>query len=351
MTFSEILKNVYMGNSVAEYLTAAVVFIVCVLLLKIFKQIVLLRLRMFTQKTETRLDDLVLSIVDVRWPFFVFVSLYISFMLITVPAALNVAVDYILLIILTYYTGKALQKLISYLIHRHAEKKGGKREDSSMLDVLGVVAKITLWIILFLFILSNLGYNISTLLTGLGIGGIAIAFALQNVLADIFASISIFFDKPFVVGDFIMIGNDMGEVRRIGIKSTRVKTLQGQELIISNKELTEARVNNFKKMERRRVVFSFGVTYDTSSAKLKETPKLIKGIVDKIELAEFDRAHFKSYGDSALLFEIVYYADTSDYTTYMDIQQEINLKIKEAFEKKKIEMAYPTQTIYLNKLK
>ncbi len=351
MAFADILGNMYMGNTVNDYIIAASVFIVSVLLLKIFKQIVLIRLRKFSEKTETRLDDIVLAIVDVRWPFFVFVSLYISFRIITVPAVISRVVEYILLIVITYYVGKALQKLIEYMIHRKAEKEGGVREASSMLDALGVIAKITLWITAFLFIISNLGYNISTLLTGLGIGGIAIAFALQNVLADIFASISIYLDKPFVVGDFIMIGTDMGEVRKIGIKSTRLKTLQGEELIVSNKELTEARVNNFKKMERRRVVFSIGVTYDTSSKKLKDIPGIVKGIIDKIELADFDRAHFKSYGDSALTFEIVYYAGTSDYTAYMDIQQGINLQIKEAFEKKKIEMAFPTRTIYLNKQK
>ena len=186
-------------------------------------------------------------------------------------------------------------------------------------------------------------------MAGLGIGGIAIAFALQNILSDIFASFSIYFDKPFKVDDFIIIGDDKGVVKKIGIKSTRIQTLQGEELVISNKELTESRVHNYKKMERRRIVFVFGVTYETPTEKVKKIPSIIKDIIEKTELADIDRVHFKEFADFSLNFEVVYYLKTSDYAEYMDTQQEINLAMKEHFEKEQIEFAYPTQTVFVHK--
>ena len=197
--------------------------------------------------------------------------------------------------------------------------------------------------------IQNLGYNVSGLLAGVGIGGIAIAFALQNVLADVFASITIYFDKPFKVGDYIVIGADSGTVKNIGIKSTRIQTLQGQELVVSNKELTEARIHNYKKMKTRRVVFEFGVEYDTPTKKMKKIPGMLDKIFKKVDGADMERVHFKSFGDSALLYEVVYYISTKEYKIYMDIQEEMNLELKQAFEKEKISMAYPTQTLYLKK--
>lgn len=209
--------------------------------------------------------------------------------------------------------------------------------------------KICLWVFAGLIVLSNLGFNISSLIAGLGIGGIAVAFALQNILTDIFSSFSIFLDKPFKAGDFIVVGNDMGVVEKIGIKTTRLKTLQGEELVVSNKELTSVRVRNFKKLEKRRVVSMLGICYETNSEKLKAIPSIIKDIVSAIDVTEFDRCHFKDYGDFSLNFETVYYINSADYAQYMDAQQAINFRIKEEFEKRSIGFAYPTQTLYIQK--
>jgi len=187
-------------------------------------------------------------------------------------------------------------------------------------------------VIAFVIVLQNLGYNISALIAGLGIGGVAVAFALQNILSDIFASFSIYFDK-------------------IGIKSTRLRSPNGQQIIISNKELTEARVQNFKRLEKRRAVYQIGVTYETPKEKLEKVPSIIKRVIDEISLAEFDRCHFKEFGDFSLNFEVSYYVKTQDYKTYLDVVQDVNLKIFDNFEKEEIEFAYPTQTIYLNKAK
>lgn len=201
-----------------------------------------------------------------------------------------------------------------------------------------------------IIVLENLGYNVKSLATGLGIGGIAVALAMQNVLSDIFASFSIYFDQPFRVGDFIVIGNERGTVKNIGVKSTRLQSLQGEELIISNKELTQAQIHNYKKMQRRRIVFGFGVVYDTPVAKLKKILDIVKEITESIDIVDLDRVHFTKFGDYSLQFEVVYFLNSNDYTKYMDIQQEINLKIKEKFEKEKIKMAFPTQTIQVDKV-
>ena len=184
---------------------------------------------------------------------------------------------------------------------------------------------------------------------GMGVAGIAIAFALQNVLSDVFSAFSIYFDRPFEIGDFIIVGEYAGIVTKIGMKSTRVKLLQGEELVLSNRELTSASVRNFKKMKKRRIMFHFGVTYDIPLKKLKKIPEMVKKIIDGVELADADRVHFREYGDFSLNFEVVYYMKIGDYVRYMDTQQEINFAIKEAFEKEGIEMAFPTQTIFLNK--
>jgi small-conductance mechanosensitive channel len=198
-------------------------------------------------------------------------------------------------------------------------------------------------------ILDNLGYDISALIAGVGVGGIAIAFALQNVLEDIFASISIYFDKPFKVGDFIKVGEDLGTVKKIGIKSSRIKTLEGEELVIPNTNLAQMRVRNYKKLSTRRIQFQIGVTYETPSVQLKKIPSIIEKITKSIDVIELDRVHFKSFGDFSLIFEIVYFVNESSYNIYMDVQQKMNLEIMEAFQKEKIDFAYPTQNIILSK--
>ena len=200
-----------------------------------------------------------------------------------------------------------------------------------------------------ILILSNLGYNVNSLVASLGIGGIAVALAVQNILSDIFCSFTIYLDKPFVVGDRIVLDKYSGYVKKIGIRTTRIETLEGDELVVSNKDLTSSRIRNYKKMQRRRIVFQVGVEYETKAEKLKQIPKMIKQIIDNIEVIDFARVHFKEFGDSSLIFEIVYYTNSNDYDVYMDKQQELNLAIVEKFEEEKINIAYPTQTVFIKK--
>ena len=216
------------------------------------------------------------------------------------------------------------------------------------LRAVGFVAKLVLAAIAVLLILDNIpGVKITALVASLGITGIAVALAVQNILSDLFASLSIVLDKPFVIGDFIIVDTYLGTVEHIGLKTTRVRSLSGEQLVFSNNDLLKSRLRNFKRMAERRVVFSIGVTYQTPAEKLRQIPVTIRQIIESQETVRFDRAHFQGYGDFSLKFEIVYYVLDPDYARYMDIQQAINLAIYEAFEKEGIEFAYPTQTLYV----
>jgi small-conductance mechanosensitive channel len=203
-----------------------------------------------------------------------------------------------------------------------------------------------LWVLGGLFILSNLGIEVTSLIAGLGIGGIAVAFALQGILSDLFSSFSIYFDKPFRIGDFIVIGTDSGIVERIGIKSTRIRTLQGEELVVSNAELTTARVQNFKKMQERRIVTNFGITYETDAQLLRQVKSVVQDIFGCIDGAKLDRVFFTTFGDSALQYEVVYFVSSSEYAEFLRVQEEFNIALFEKFAELGIDFAYPTQTIY-----
>ena len=212
-----------------------------------------------------------------------------------------------------------------------------------------VVLKIVVWSVGLLVLFSNLGYNVTTILTGLGIGGIAIALAAQNILGDLFNYFVIFFDRPFEVGDFITVDDKKGTVEYIGIKTTRIRSITGEQLIIANSNLTGSRIHNFKRLESRRVVFTIRVVYGMPLEKVKLIPELIKQIVSKPDLVRFDRAHFIRYGDFSIDYEIVFFVNSPDYNIYMDILQQINFDIYEKFAAEKIDFASPTPTLIIDR--
>lgn len=345
-----VMKYTFLGNTVFDYLMTLVIFVVMIAVMRIFKFVILNRIKKLALKTKTDLDDMFIEAIERVFskPFYVLVSLYVSLRYLVVSEGFQIYLHYFLILISTYYGIKFVSTFVDYGTKKFMERGGEKKVDASALKLMNSAAKALLWMIAALLILSNLGYNINTLIAGVGVGGIAIAFALQNILADVFASFSIHFDKPFETGDFIETGTDSGTVKSIGIKSTRLTTPKGDELVISNRELTESRVHNYKKMEKRRITFTLGVEYGTPAEKLRKIPKIMKDIINGLKL-EVERVHFKEFGSSELKFEIVYYLPSNDYMVYMDKQQEINLKIKEAFDKEKISFAFPTQTIFMGK--
>ena len=217
------------------------------------------------------------------------------------------------------------------------------------LDIVSFLTQVGTWAIVFLLVLDNLGVNITALVAGLGVGGIAVALAAQNIISDLFASLSIVLDRPFVLGDFLIIDNFYGNVEKVGLKTTRVRSLSGEQLVFSNNDLLNSRIRNFGQMVERRIVFSIGVVYQTPYEKLAELPRIIEDIIDKQPSARFDRAHFQTFGDYSLDFEIVYYVESSDYKLYMDSQQAVNLEIVRQFAEAGIEFAYPTQSIVVER--
>lgn len=347
---SELLQMVYFGNTVQAYLICAGIFAGAALALLGFTQIVLSRLKKWAEQTKTKVDDFVIGIFHKNiMPLLYYGAFYISMHRLVLPAAVNKFIDAAGVILITIMAIRFLVALSSYILYvlwiKPEQNEARERSLKGMLSVI----KIIIWGIGVVFLLDNLGFKVSTVIAGLGIGGIAVALAAQTVLGDLFSFFSILFDRPFEVGDFIIIGDYLGAVEHIGIKTTRLRSLGGEQLIFSNTDLTNSRVRNYKRMKERRVVFSIGVTYQTPQAKVKEIPQSIESIIKSVKDARFDRAHFFSYGDSSLIFEIVYYALTPDYNKYMDIQQNINLQIMKKFEEEKIEFAYPTQTLYVSK--
>lgn len=338
----------FFGNSFLAYAEALVAFVIIFFVFQGFQSLVLIRLSGLAKRTKTDVDDVAIrTIRTIRPPFYIFLAFYLALFLVELTGVFRSILTAALIIWAVYQSVIAIQIVVDYIVRKFS--KGESRETKTAVQSLNLIIKIVLWSLALLLVLSNLGVDITSLIAGLGIGGIAVALAVQNLLGDLFSSFAIYFDKPFKVGDFVVVGKDMGTVERIGIKTTRLRALQGEEIVISNAELTSARIQNFKKMSERRVAFTFGVTYDTSTTKLKKIPELVKSAIEAQSSTRFDRAHFNLFGDSALMFEVVYYLNSNDYNQYMDTQQGINLKLKDAFSSEEIEFAYPTQTIFLAK--
>jgi small-conductance mechanosensitive channel len=349
----------WLGNTGADYVIALGVFLLGLLVFKIFSRVAIKKLEKASLKTTTDIDDFAIELIQsVKPPFYFLISAYLALQILTLSSLVSKITFGVFLLVVVIQAIVALQKVIDYAVRKvflkedqeDEEKKDKAAKDKeAVIKLSAQILKALLWVIGALMVMANMGIDVGSLVAGLGIGGIAIALALQTVLGDMFASFSIFTDKPFKVGDFIVIGNDMGTVTKVGVKTTRLKTLQGEELVVSNKDLTSARIKNYKKMKRRRISFQFGVTYDTPQKKVAKIPKMVEEIAEKVENLTLDRVHFAQFGDSALLFEVVYFMETSEYAKYMDAQQELNLGMMKRFEKEGIEFAYPTQTLYVKK--
>lgn len=354
MNYELLIQNLlsrshYFGNTLNEYAFAVAVFSASLLVFLLVQWGVIQRLKSLAQKTDTDLDDMLIKIVENIKPAFYYVfSAYIALATLSVSGVFGDVLNGLLLIVIAYQVVIALHTLIDYALEKSARQEGSNTKNS--FRFMGNFIKWALWAVAVLMVLGNLGVNVTSLIAGLGIGGIAVALALQNILSDLFSSFAIYLDKPFEVGDFVTVGENSGTVERIGIKTTRLRALQGEEIVISNKELTSTRIQNFKKMQERRIIFAFGIVYSTPAEKVAKIPQLVESIFSPLgDEARFERAHFKKLADSSLDFEVVYHVPTRDFTPYMDVQQKINLALLEQFEKEGINFAYPTQTIYLEK--
>jgi len=282
--------------------------------------------------------------------FVLIVSIFLGSLFLILPERINRGIQTVAIIASLLQLGSWSNILIDFLIVKLLKSRMPENADNAITftgkNIIHFTAFSLIWLIVFLLCLDNLGFNVTALITGLGVGGIAISLALQNVFADLFASFSILLDKPFLEGDFIVIDDYLGTVEKIGLKTTRVRSLGGELIVVPNKELVESRIRNYKQMYNRRILFEIGVVYETSQEDLQAIPEIIQNIIQNQKDTLFDRCHFRSYADFSLVFEIVYYVLSADYTKYMDVQQAINFAIFEEFGKRGIEFAYPTQKLY-----
>jgi len=348
--FQQILEQTFWGNRTLDYMISMGILLTGLVVIKICQIYVINRLKKWSKITATTLDDFVVGVVQkIGLPLSKLMVVYLSIGVLNLPPAAEKNINTLGMAVLTLFIARLLTMFVDYALKVYLSKRGMDASLERSLNGILRVAQVVIWGLAIVFFLDNLGFKISAVIAGLGIGGVAVALAAQAVLGDMFSYFSILFDRPFEIGDFIIVGDCLGTVEYTGIKTTRIRSLSGEQLIFSNTDLTNSRVRNYKRMDQRRVVFKLGVVYQTPLEKLKIIPGVIEKIIKSVKDTTFDRAHFFSYGDFSLVFEVVYYVIGSDYNKYMDINQEINFAIKKAFEEKGIEFAYPTQTLFLSK--
>lgn len=343
------LEKIYFANTLQTWLISLGAVFVTFLALLIARKIMLRHLAVLAERTETLIDDLLVEVLAKTKLFFLFfVSGYVGSTILVLPPNVLKTWNKIFFVVVIIQIAIWVGKGLSFVIGVNVKKRmADDAASATTISVLGFISKFLLWSIALLLILDNLGVNITSLVAGLGVGGIAVALAVQNILGDLFASLSIVIDKPFVIGDFIIIDQMMGTVEHIGLKTTRLRSLSGEQLVFSNNDLLKSRVRNYKRMTERRILFSFGVIYQTPPDKLPLINSIVREIIEKQEQVRFDRVHFKEYGDSSLNFEVVYFVKDPDYNIYMNIQQTINLEIFRRFQQEGIEFAYPTRTLFV----
>ena len=345
------LQQSYYGNTVKDYLLVITALVVGWLILQLIKRWIIKYAKAITGKTDNLYDDVLVSIAE---KFFIpYLYLVINFNIIR-QLNLSISVDRVLEVALTVITVIFAARLINYAIHFSIEKYMKRREEgpARMKQLTGIllVIKVIIWLLGILFFLDNVGYKVTTVVAGLGVGGIAIALAAQNILGDLFSYFVIFFDKPFEVGDFIAMGDKSGTVERIGIKTSHVRSVAGEQLVMPNAELVKSVIHNYKRQEKRRITFKIGVSYDTTAEQLASIPNIIKQAIENNEKTLVERSHLLSLGDSSINFETIYLIDSADYNVYMDINQAVNLEVLRQFRDRGIDIAYPSRKLIIETL-
>lgn len=337
----------YGGNTILQYAVALLIFAISALSFMLVQFAVIAYVGRAVKESRTLIDDAIIAMLKtINPPFYWFMAFVFASQYIVLDAFARVIINRVFIIWATLQIIIAVQIFIDYLISEKVNS-GGKAQGAMVSGIMSGIVKIGLWLTALLFVLSNLGINITSLIAGLGIGGIAIALAAQNILGDLFSSLAIYFDQPFVIGDYIVVGANSGTVQKIGIKSTRIKALSGEEISIPNKDISAARIGNFKRMKERRSVLSVAVPYGTSAVVLEKIPALLVESVEGVPHARCKSAFLVQMGSKAILFELVYIIDDRDFDIYLSARQEILLNIVSLFTKHKIELIAPGQTISL----
>jgi small-conductance mechanosensitive channel len=344
-----LLDEVYWYNSLRTWLVAMGLAIVSCLLLLALKRVIIHRLGGLATRTATDFDDMVIDLVRSTRTIFIFViSFYVGAHYLDLSDGMRRIIRVAAVLMMLVQVGIWGNGLIAYLITKYARQRLGQdASGSATLGAVRFICNVILWSVVLLLALENFGFDVTALVAGLGVTGIAVALAVQNVLGDMLASLSIVLDKPFEVGDYLTIDQFEGTVEKIGLKTTRVRSLSGEQIIFANADMLKSRIRNFKRMEERRVAFRITVTTQTPQELLVRIPEMLRVVVSAQPGTRFDRSHFHSIGESGLVFEVVYFMLRPDYPSYMNAQQAINFGIVERFQAEGIEFAYPTRLIHV----
>jgi small-conductance mechanosensitive channel len=342
------MNQVYWGNTVLAYVLAAGGILLCWAVIRILRRLVLKRIRNWTSRTKTEYDDILFGAIE-RFVL-PYLYLFINYHIIT-SLNLDERLLKVLTVAMAVVTVYYIVRLLNFVIHVSVTGIMRRRNESEqrMKQLTGIlnVVKAVMWLMGILVLFDNLGYNVTTIVAGLGVGGIAIALAAQTVLADLFSYFTIFFDRPFEIGDAIAVGNETGTIEHIGIKTTRLRSLSGEQLVMSNADLTKNTIHNFKRQQERRVAFRLAIAYQTREEMLLKIPEIVKAIIQEQQNVRFDRAHLLNFGEYSINYEIVYIKLSADYNQYMDTHQQVLYKIFATFQQMGISFAVPSHRIFV----
>lgn len=351
---NHLMSMAIFGNPVWKWGLAILITFIFFILAGFFKRFAEKNLRALASKTDTHIDDYLFEMLSTISPIFVLgISLYIATKIIYLSQNVNETIAQIFLLTIFWQLTKWAALIANKIFTRYKDIKTNDKDMHGVTAINGLnaITKFAIWLIFLMLALDNLGVDITALVAGLGIGGLAIALAAQSILGDLFASLTIMIDKPIALGDYIVVDNFMGTVKSIGIKSTKIESLTGEEIIISNSDLLNSRLRNYQKdrMQKRRTTIELGVVYETNYEELARIQTILKEIVESFHSTEFIRASFVEFADFSLNFELVYDVLSPDYPEYIQTNHNIRLKIFETFQKEGIQFAFPTRTIHLSK--
>ena len=347
---SEILSRQFLGNSLQAWLTASLTTAILFVVLMVARRLLVSRLGELAARTTNQIDDMVVALIgETRGWVLLVLAVYVGVAPLKLPPRVEVYLAPAAKLVLLWQAAVWGAGAIGFWVKHHLEHRTGTsdRAGVAMINAMGVGAKVILWILVMITALKSVfAIEITPLITGLGVSGIAVALAVQNILGDLLAALAIVFDKPFDVGDAIGVDTITGTVEHIGLKTTRIRSVTGEQIIIGNGDLLKSRLRNFRRMYQRRVLFNLDVTFDTPSEALAKLPTIIEKIVSAQSPVKFDRCHVSSFSESAIRIETVYYVLDPDYKKYMDVQQAINLEVLRRFAAEKVKFAFPSRTVY-----
>lgn len=334
-------------NPLSDWLFALTIALAVLLAARLIRRVLVVRLRGFSARSETKLDDALVEMLGAtRWYFYLALAFYAGSLVLKINPSVK-EVRGALAVILTFVQcGVWVHTLTTRLLFDWAEKQNA-RSSTTLAAGISFVVRLLVWVAVLLLVLSNLGIEVSALMAGLGVGGVAAALAVQSLLADVFASLSMYFDRPFDIGDFVIVGDYLGTIQRIGIRTTRIVSLGGEQIVFANSDLVRSRIRNYARMSERRLVFGYGIEYNLPTEKVAKASEIAREVIEELEGVRFDRAHFKAFGEYSLDFEVVYYVLSMDYTVYMERQHAINLELYRRFEREGIPFAFPTRAVHL----